>query len=64
MLQVLIHGAARVNRAVDGDVVGIELLPENEWSTPSDSTVLPEDEAAENEETERDDSSGIEVGGV
>ncbi|XP_062515384.1 exosome complex exonuclease RRP44-like isoform X2 [Corticium candelabrum] len=58
--QVLIHGAAHVNRAVDGDVVGIELLPENEWSTPSDSTVLPEDEAAENEETERDDSSGIE----
>lgn len=54
-MQVLIHGAANVNRAVDCDVVGIELLAEEKWSS-SDAPVLADDEAAET-----DDAGEVEV---
>lgn len=33
----------RLNRAIDGDIVAVELLPEAEWSSPSD-VVLQDDE--------------------
>jgi exosome complex exonuclease DIS3/RRP44 len=45
--QVLVCGAAHVNRSVDGDIVGVELLAEEEWSTPSNASILPDDEVAE-----------------
>lgn len=32
----------RLNRAIDGDIVAVELLPEEEWSVPSD-VVLQDD---------------------
>ena len=33
-----------LNRAIDGDTVAIELLPENEWSAPSDIVLQDETE--------------------
>jgi exosome complex exonuclease DIS3/RRP44 len=34
---VLIQGKENINRAIDGDVVAIQLLPKNQWKKPSDS---------------------------
>lgn len=39
------QGRAGLNRAVDGDVVAIELLPEEKWTAPSD--LVLQDEAQE-----------------
>ncbi|XP_058054105.1 exosome complex exonuclease RRP44 [Anopheles bellator] len=39
---VLIQGRLNLNRAVDGDVVAIEMLPESEWKTPSDIVLMDE----------------------
>jgi len=33
---VLVQGHTGLNRAVDGDIVALELLPEAEWSGPSE----------------------------
>ncbi|KAG7307928.1 hypothetical protein JYU34_006544 [Plutella xylostella] len=40
---ILLQGHIGINRAVDGDVVAIELLPEEEWRKPSD--IVLEDKA-------------------
>ncbi|XP_037296481.1 exosome complex exonuclease RRP44 [Manduca sexta] len=40
---ILLQGHIGINRAVDGDVVAIELLPEEEWRRPSD--IVLEDKA-------------------
>ncbi len=32
---ILLQGHASLNRAVDGDVVAVELLPEEKWTAPS-----------------------------
>lgn len=42
-LQILLQGRESLNRAVDGDIVAIELLPQNEWSGPSE-IVLQDDQ--------------------
>ena len=42
--QVLIQGREALNRAIDGDTVCLEVLPESEWSSPSD-VVLEDNEA-------------------
>ncbi|XP_066596305.1 exosome complex exonuclease RRP44 [Prorops nasuta] len=42
---VLIQGRANLNRAIDGDLVAIELLPEAEWSAPSEIILQDEQEA-------------------
>lgn len=34
--QILLQGHIGINRAVDGDVVAIEILLEEEWRRPSD----------------------------
>lgn len=34
-LSILIKGFHSINRAINGDVVAVELLPQEEWSTPS-----------------------------
>ncbi|XP_033213387.1 exosome complex exonuclease RRP44 isoform X2 [Belonocnema kinseyi] len=39
---VLVQGRAGLNRAVDGDVVAIELLPEEKWTAPSDLVLQDE----------------------
>ncbi|XP_053603816.1 exosome complex exonuclease RRP44 [Plodia interpunctella] len=40
---ILLQGHIGINRAVDGDVVAIEVLPEEEWRRPSD--IVLEDKA-------------------
>lgn len=35
-LQILLQGHIGINRAVDGDIVAIEVFPEDEWRRPSD----------------------------
>ncbi|XP_039289290.1 exosome complex exonuclease RRP44 [Nilaparvata lugens] len=54
---VLIQGRESLNRAVDGDTVAIELLPESEWSAPSElilEDVEPEAGDVLEEEEERE----------
>ncbi|XP_014226404.1 exosome complex exonuclease RRP44 [Trichogramma pretiosum] len=41
---ILIQGREALNRAIDGDTVAIELLPEDQWSAPSDLVLLDETE--------------------
>jgi exosome complex exonuclease DIS3/RRP44 len=36
---VLVSGLVAQNRATDGDVVAIKMLPESEWAAPSDSII-------------------------
>jgi len=38
-MDVLLNGRLAVNRAVDGDMVAIQLLPESEWKRPSNKVV-------------------------
>ena len=33
-----------LNRAVDGDIVALQLLPEEEWSAPSELVLQDEEE--------------------
>ncbi|KZC14228.1 PREDICTED: exosome complex exonuclease RRP44 [Dufourea novaeangliae] len=42
---ILIQGRSNLNRAVDGDTVAIELLAEDQWSSPSDIVLQDEVEA-------------------
>lgn len=41
---ILVQGRMGLNRAIDGDIVAIELFPEDQWSTPSDIVLQDEDE--------------------
>ncbi|KAK7873514.1 hypothetical protein R5R35_008776 [Gryllus longicercus] len=41
---ILLQGHAGLNRAVDGDSVAIELLPEDQWSSPSDIVLQDEED--------------------
>ena len=42
---IFIQGRSNLNRAVDGDTVAIELLAEDQWSSPSDIILQDEEEA-------------------
>ncbi|XP_012277145.1 exosome complex exonuclease RRP44 [Orussus abietinus] len=41
---VLVQGRAGLNRAIDGDIVALKLLPEDEWSAPCDLVLQDEEE--------------------
>ncbi|CAG4919042.1 unnamed protein product [Colias eurytheme] len=41
--QILLQGHIGINRAIDGDIVAIEIFPEDEWRKPSD--IVLEDKA-------------------
>ncbi|XP_047503136.1 exosome complex exonuclease RRP44 [Pieris napi] len=41
--QILLQGHVGINRAIDGDIVAIEIFPEEEWRKPSD--IVLEDKA-------------------
>ena len=47
--EVFIQGRMNINRAVDGDTVAIELLPESEWVSASDVVLEPGQEEDEEE---------------
>ena len=36
---ILLVGRINMNRAVDGDVVAVELLPESDWKAPTDEVI-------------------------
>ncbi|GJE98679.1 RNB-domain-containing protein [Phanerochaete sordida] len=60
---VLLVGRENMNRAVEGDVVAVEVFPESEWKAPGDEvvdqeTTLKNDDADESEE-EGDDLEAI-----
>ncbi|GAM19631.1 hypothetical protein SAMD00019534_028060, partial [Acytostelium subglobosum LB1] len=47
--EILIKGLEAINRAVDGDVVAVELLPRDQWTAPS-GVVLMDTEALEEDD--------------
>ncbi|KAF9200140.1 exosome catalytic subunit dis3 [Haplosporangium sp. Z 27] len=47
---ILIVGREHLNRAVDGDVIAVELLPKSEWRTTPTGVVIDEEEEKEEEE--------------
>ncbi|KAK0085395.1 hypothetical protein PV325_005305 [Microctonus aethiopoides] len=54
---ILVQGRIGLNRAIDGDIVALELLPEDEWSVPSD--IVLEDEDVEDPGDVLDEESDI-----
>ena len=57
---VLLIGREAINRAVSGDVVAVELLPESEWKAPADEVVEAES-ALKNDDPDEDEGSGDEA---
>ena len=57
-MEILIIGAERMNRAMQDDVVAVELLPESDWRRPgaSDASEADDDEATP---TEADMPTGL-----
>ncbi|MCO5565852.1 hypothetical protein L7F22_019527 [Adiantum nelumboides] len=56
---VLLVGRESMNRAIDGDIVAIELLPKDQWKREADEVLdadeaLQEDDAGEDDEEEED----------
>ncbi|GBE86825.1 Exosome complex exonuclease dis3 [Sparassis crispa] len=56
---ILLMGRENMNRAVQGDVVAVEILPEAEWKAPADEVVdqeatLKDDDAEDSEEESAD----------
>ncbi|KAF8940521.1 hypothetical protein EDD21DRAFT_380965 [Dissophora ornata] len=48
---ILIVGREHLNRAIDGDIVAVELLPKSEWRTTPTGVVIDEEEEKEEEES-------------
>ncbi|KAF9088934.1 exosome catalytic subunit dis3 [Mortierella sp. GBA35] len=48
---ILIVGRQNLNRAVDGDIIAVELLPKSEWRTTPTGVVVDEDEEQAEEES-------------
>ncbi|GAB1867172.1 Exosome complex exonuclease RRP44 [Camponotus japonicus] len=40
---IFVQGRTNLNRAVDGDIVAIEILPDNQWSAPSEIVLQDEE---------------------
>ncbi|WFD34393.1 exosome catalytic subunit dis3 [Malassezia cuniculi] len=53
---ILIHGREAINRAVDGDEVYVEVLPESEWRAAADAVVEAE-EAQANDDASDDEGA-------
>ncbi|KAG0330708.1 exosome catalytic subunit dis3 [Podila humilis] len=48
---ILILGRENLNRAVDGDIIAVELLPKSDWRTTPTGVVIDEEEEKEEEES-------------
>lgn len=46
------QGRTNLNRAVDGDIVAVEILPDDRWSSPSEIVLQDEEEADVDDVTE------------
>ncbi|TMW65317.1 hypothetical protein Poli38472_007959 [Pythium oligandrum] len=53
-IPVLVQGRENINRAMDGDVVAIQLLPKTQWKAPSDSFAV---QAADQDDKEEDEEA-------
>jgi exosome complex exonuclease DIS3/RRP44 len=51
---VLLLGRESMNRAIEGDTVAIELLPQSQWKNPSVRLALPPSRSADDDKAERD----------
>eukprot|EP01103_Thecamoeba_quadrilineata_P016000 TRINITY_DN5220_c0_g1_i2.p1 TRINITY_DN5220_c0_g1~~TRINITY_DN5220_c0_g1_i2.p1 ORF type:complete len:949 (+),score=182.23 TRINITY_DN5220_c0_g1_i2:31-2877(+) len=47
--EVLLQGKRNMNRAIEGDVVAIQLLPEEEWVAPLNTVLIDDDGEQKNE---------------
>eukprot|EP01132_Coremiostelium_polycephalum_P004708 gene4708-5880_t len=47
---ILIQGIENINRAVDGDIVAVELLEESEWNCPSSMIMMENDGVEEDDD--------------
>lgn len=56
--QILIQGLQNLNRAVHQDVVAVQLLPKNQWVSPS-AVVLQDDGAAKDDNAEEDEEEKV-----
>lgn len=56
---ILVHGREAINRAVDGDDVYVELLPESEWRATADQ-VMETDEADKDDDASDDEGATAE----
>lgn len=59
---VLVQGRDGLNRAVDGDVVAVEMLPESEWTGPSE-IVLQDDGQDDGVDQAREDGAEMSLAG-
>ena len=65
VVSVLILGRDNINRAMEGDVVAIELLPMSEWRSPSRRLVVPRGTAEGGEDADdADEAAALEGGGT
>ncbi|RYP74231.1 hypothetical protein DL771_003164 [Monosporascus sp. 5C6A] len=55
---LLILGRDNINRAVDGDVVVVEVLPQDQWKAPS-SKIIEEENITKNENADADEGGDI-----
>lgn len=52
-LQIFVQGLVNLNRAIQDDIVAIEILPESQWAAPSSLVLEEKDEELAEEEQEK-----------
>lgn len=60
--QVLIQGLQNLNRAVNQDVVAVQLLPQNQWVAPSSVVLQDEGEAKDDDAEEEEEERAVNLG--
>lgn len=60
--QVLIQGLQNLNRAVNQDVVAVQLLPQNQWVAPSSVVLQDEGEAKDDDAEEEEEDRAVNLG--
>ena len=55
---LLVLGRESINRAIQGDVVAVEVLPRNQWKTPS-SKIIEEETLNKNENADADEGEAV-----
>lgn len=53
---IFVQGRSHLNRAVDGDIVAIEMLPDDQWSSPSE-IVLQDEQTADADDVTEDEKA-------
>ncbi|XP_057366442.1 exosome complex exonuclease RRP44-like [Daphnia carinata] len=53
---ILLQGHASLNRAVDGDIVAVELLPEDKWTSPSGIVLEDQEDQDPGDQIEKEEA--------